>query len=144
MACQSVLDRYFRRHSGEIRKIIQSPAAVILFLEICRGSVADSNVLHGPCSTHREVGALRLPSERVSSMSKNVRRDDPQDLVTPRQIELLRLLGCGLTLGEAAERMGITKKTANVHKCRLMHRLELGTREDLVAYVGKAFPKADD
>lgn len=73
-------------------------------------------------------------------MSDQIRRDDPHDLISPRQVELLRLIGRGMTLKKAADRMGITRKTANDHKCQLMHRLDLHTREDVVTYARKAFP----
>lgn len=70
-------------------------------------------------------------------MSDQRRRDDPHELISPRQIELLKLIGSGMTLQRAAERMGISRKTANDHKCQLMHRLNLHSREEVVAYVKK-------
>ena len=76
-------------------------------------------------------------------MSKQVRRDNAHELISPRQLELLQLLGTGLTLKEAADFMGITRKTANHHKCQLMHRLHLHTRQDVVAYARKAFPDTE-
>jgi DNA-binding CsgD family transcriptional regulator len=54
--------------------------------------------------------------------------------ISPRQRELLQLLGNRMTLGEAANAMGITKKTANTHKCQLMFRLGLRSRRELLEF----------
>jgi hypothetical protein len=40
-----------------------------------------------------------------------------------------------MTLRDAASIMRITMKTANDHKCQLMFRLGLKSREELVEYV---------
>jgi DNA-binding NarL/FixJ family response regulator len=73
-------------------------------------------------------------------MPDRIRRDDPHKVVSARQIELLRLLGQGLNLPQAAKHMGITRKTANDHKCQLMYRLQLKTRKEVIRYARQVFP----
>lgn len=52
--------------------------------------------------------------------------------LSPRQRELVQLLGEGRTLREAADLMGISRKTANAHKCRLMFHIGAESRNDVV------------
>ncbi len=54
--------------------------------------------------------------------------------LSPRQKEILRLLGSGLSLSESADRLEISRSTANSHRARLMERLELGNRNDLIEF----------
>jgi two-component system response regulator NreC len=56
------------------------------------------------------------------------------DRLTPREREVLRLLAEGLSLKEVAARLGITPKTADVHKTSLMRKLDLHDRTQLVKY----------
>ncbi len=70
-------------------------------------------------------------------MSLDDRDTPPVDLISPRQLELLLLLGSGMSLRQASEQMGIERKTANDHKCRLMYRLDLKSRDELKAYAGR-------
>lgn len=74
-------------------------------------------------------------------MTNEIRRDDPHQPLSPRQLELLKLLSSELTLSQAADRMGITLKTATDHKCKIMYRLQLETRGELIAYGRDAFPE---
>jgi DNA-binding NarL/FixJ family response regulator len=52
----------------------------------------------------------------------------------PRQFELLRLLGGGKTVKEAAVIMAISKRTAECHKYEIMKRLGIKTTAELIRY----------
>lgn len=54
--------------------------------------------------------------------------------LSPRQQAMLRLLGSGLSLSESAARLEISRSTANSHRARLMERLELNDRAELIAF----------
>jgi DNA-binding NarL/FixJ family response regulator len=56
------------------------------------------------------------------------------DLLTRREREVLRLIGQGATSKEVAERLGISPKTAQVHRENLKHKLKLRTTAALVRY----------
>ena len=58
--------------------------------------------------------------------------------LSPRQRELLRLLGSGESIRDAAGTMGISRKTATGHKCQLMYRIEVTSREELVVFAKRA------
>jgi DNA-binding NarL/FixJ family response regulator len=59
------------------------------------------------------------------------------DLLTRREREVLRLIGQGATSKEIAERLGISPKTAQVHRENLKQKLHLRTTADLVRYAIK-------
>jgi DNA-binding NarL/FixJ family response regulator len=59
------------------------------------------------------------------------------DLLTRREREVLRLVGQGATSKEIAERLGISPKTAQVHRDNLKQKLNLRTTADLVRYAIK-------
>lgn len=54
------------------------------------------------------------------------------------------ILGSRLTLQQAADQMGITRKTANLHKCRMMYRLSLSSRNELKDNVGQSRAEPSD
>lgn len=61
------------------------------------------------------------------------RAADPASL-SPRQAEILDLLGRGLATKEIAARLGISVKTVETHRARLMHALHLRRGSELVRY----------
>jgi DNA-binding NarL/FixJ family response regulator len=59
------------------------------------------------------------------------------DLLTRREREVLRLIGQGATSKEVAHRLGISPKTAQVHRDNLKQKLNLHTTAALVRYALK-------
>ena len=59
------------------------------------------------------------------------------DLLTRREREVLRLIGQGATSKEVAQRLGISPKTAQVHRDNLKQKLNLHTTAALVSYAIK-------
>lgn len=54
--------------------------------------------------------------------------------LTPRELEVLRLVAGGLTNQAIAERLGISRKTVDVHRTNLMRKLDLHDVTELVKY----------
>jgi DNA-binding NarL/FixJ family response regulator len=54
--------------------------------------------------------------------------------LTTREREVLRLVGQGATSKEIAQRLGISPKTAQVHRDKLKQKLNLRTTADIVRY----------
>jgi len=63
-------------------------------------------------------------------------RAGPKDygLLSRRELEVLRLVGEGLTNGEIAARLFISPKTAEHHVGRIYSKLQLRTRTEVAAY----------
>jgi DNA-binding NarL/FixJ family response regulator len=78
-------------------------------------SSASVTLFRGPLAKNRKSEAL------------------PKDL-TPREIEVLRLLAKGLTNREVAASLDISVKTVDVHRAGIMRKLELATYSDLIQF----------
>lgn len=55
--------------------------------------------------------------------------------LTPREREVLIMTAGGLSSAEAAQRLGISPRTVETHRARVMNKLGLHRRADLVRYV---------
>lgn len=55
------------------------------------------------------------------------------ELLTPRQVEVLRLMAEGLTNAQIARRLGVTPNTARIHVENVRQRLGATTRIEAVA-----------
>jgi DNA-binding NarL/FixJ family response regulator len=78
---------------------------------------------HRPYYSRRVVGLLGSRSGAPSP-----------DELTPREREVLRLIGKGRTTRDVAATLGIALKTAEVHRTHLMHKLGAHSTSDLVHY----------
>jgi DNA-binding NarL/FixJ family response regulator len=61
----------------------------------------------------------------------------PDDALSPREREVLRLLAQGQTMKEAAAALGITTRTVAFHKYRIMRTLSLRSSAELLYYAIK-------
>ncbi|MGA9994227.1 MAG: response regulator transcription factor [Pyrinomonadaceae bacterium] len=62
---------------------------------------------------------------------------DKHETLTTREREVLQLSAEGHTNSEIAARLGISTRTAETHRSRLMHKLGLHTQSDLIRYALK-------
>ncbi|HEY1341563.1 MAG TPA: LuxR C-terminal-related transcriptional regulator [Bryobacteraceae bacterium] len=58
----------------------------------------------------------------------------PESGLTPREIEVLKLVVSGLTTKQVAESLGISFKTAACHRMRIMEKLDIHETAGLVHY----------
>jgi DNA-binding NarL/FixJ family response regulator len=58
----------------------------------------------------------------------------PQDTLTPRQREVLRLLAEGRRVKEIAAQLGLSVRTVEAHKYEIMRQLEIDNMVDLVKF----------
>ncbi|CAH8773016.1 response regulator [Paenibacillus dendritiformis] len=86
---------------------------------------------------------LRPQETRIllSSMLKKTPHEaeagDPYRLLSPREIEVLRFLARGYTLVETARELMVSIKTVDTHKTRMMNKLNVTRRSQLVEYAMK-------
>ncbi len=60
--------------------------------------------------------------------------DNQNDLLTHREIEIIRLLTQGKTSTEIAEGLNISARTVDTHKQNVMHKLNLKNKTELLRY----------
>ncbi len=73
----------------------------------------------------------------VLARLKNPERATAGARLTPREREVLRLIGEGATTKEVAQRLGISPKTAQVHRENLKQKLDLRSTAAIVRYAIK-------
>ena len=91
-----------------------------------------------------EFARISRPKAPVSSKSSgNAGEADPSGLLTPRQIQVLRLAADGLQYKEIAARLYLSPRTIKYHMVEIMNRLHLENRAQVLAYAGRMGWTAD-
>jgi DNA-binding NarL/FixJ family response regulator len=65
---------------------------------------------------------------------KTVAGDVPHDLLSEREVHILKLFAQGNTVNEIAEKLFINSKTVSTHKARLMQKMNFQNNAELVRY----------
>jgi len=73
--------------------------------------------------------AEKLALEVVDGVEK-----PPHELLSPRELEVLKLVAGGLSLKEIAGRLGVNPKTVSSFRARVLEKMGLKTNADLVRY----------
>lgn len=100
-------------------------------------SQAVSDMIQAIRDVHR--GRLYL-SPAISNVVVGAYRERgelPRDPLTPREREVLQLIAEGKSTKQVAEALGITVKTAESHRSRIMFKLEIHEKAGLVRYAIK-------
>ena len=71
----------------------------------------------------------RLPRPRAAAA-----RTTPEDPLTPRELEVVKLIAEGLTSEEIAEQLVISKKTVDRHRANVLEKLGMRNRVELTRY----------
>ena len=70
-----------------------------------------------------------------ASLNAEVEESSPQSALSVREREVLLLVARGLTSAEIGSRLYLSPRTIDTYRNRLMRKLELGSRAELVDYV---------
>jgi two-component system, NarL family, response regulator NreC len=76
----------------------------------------------------------RFVSRRVSAVVTAMRATGREDDLTPREVEIARLIALGHTSAEMAEKLHLSTRTVETHRSRIHRKLGLTTRAQLVRY----------
>ncbi len=77
-------------------------------------------------------GSLRDPSRSASQIE--TRPSTPLDSLTTREMEVLRMIGKGLSRAEIGSQLSRSTKTVDCHQERMMKKLGVSSRADLIRY----------
>jgi DNA-binding NarL/FixJ family response regulator len=98
-------------------------------LEVAVMAVAHGETYLSPAVSKHVVGEY---VRRVSG------EENPLDVLTPRQREILQLLAEGHTAQDIAQTLNISVKTVETHRAQLMERLDIHDLAGLVRYAIRA------
>jgi len=83
---------------------------------------------------HRAAHGEEFVSARVAAGLDVLRRTADGGLLSPREVEILRLIALGYTSAEIAAQLHLSRRTVETHRARIFEKLELRTRAELVRY----------
>jgi two-component system, NarL family, response regulator NreC len=87
-----------------------------------------------PEAIRRAAHDEQYVSPRISLPLENAIRAVAEDTLTVREIEVLRLIALGHTSVEIAQELALSPRTVETHRARILRKLGLTTRAELVAY----------
>ena len=85
-------------------------------------------------AVHRAAHGEEFVSPRVAAGLEVLRRAADGGLLSPREIEILRLIALGYTSAEIAAKLHLSRRTVETHRARIFQKLELRTRAELVRF----------
>ncbi|WP_454624135.1 response regulator transcription factor [Bradyrhizobium cenepequi] len=80
-----------------------------------------------------------IDQDRISRLERSVLAELRRRLsrLTPREREVLPLVASGLLNKQAAAELGISEVTLQIHRCKIMQKMETASLPDLVRIAGK-------
>jgi NarL family two-component system response regulator LiaR len=87
-------------------------------------AVYEGNFTFNPEFTRRLMAELRHPTKKI----------EPLDVLSGREMDVLRMAGAGLSNAEIAARLFITEGTVRFHLSNILHKLNLPSRTQAVLY----------
>jgi two-component system response regulator NreC len=93
---------------------------------------ADAELMHAV--RQAAEGRTYLNPELGAKLAAAPEGQTRPDNLSPRELEILKLIALGHTNGEIAERLVLSVRTVESHRAHIQQKTRLGTRAELVAY----------
>jgi len=74
-------------------------------------------------------------AERLAGLVGSAGAQAPHERLSDREFEVLRALGGGMTVKDVAEQLHLSSKTVSTYRARLLEKMGLRSKADLVRYV---------
>ncbi len=89
--------------------------------------------------SHEEIASLEAAGEQLLALDRNeIRQAAPHrsslELLTPRELQILRLIARGQMNKEIASDLGISKRTVELHRANIMEQPSLRNLSELVRF----------
>ena len=85
-------------------------------------------------AVHRAAQGEEFVSARVAAGLEVLRRSADAGVLSPREVEILRLIALGYTSAEIAAKLHLSRRTVETHRARVFQKLGLRTRAQLVRF----------
>jgi two-component system response regulator NreC len=85
-------------------------------------------------AVRRAAHGEEFVSARVAAGLEVLRRAVDGGVLSPREVEIVRLIALGYTSAEIAAQLHLSRRTVETHRARIFEKLELRTRAALVRY----------
>lgn len=92
---------------------------------------ADSELV---AAIHDAARGEEYVSPRVAAALDTLRRGVDGDALSPREVEVLRLIALGHTSAEIASKLRLSRRTVETHRARIVRKLGCRTRAELVQF----------
>lgn len=74
-------------------------------------------------------------AERLAGMTLEGKTRAPHEAMSDREFEVLRALGSGMMVKDVALQLKLSAKTVSTYRARLLEKMGLASKADLVRYV---------
>jgi two-component system, NarL family, invasion response regulator UvrY len=74
-------------------------------------------------------------AEKLAGLIDHDSKRAPHERLSDREFEVLRALGSGMAVKDVAEQLNLSAKTISTYRARLLEKMSLKSRADLVRYV---------
>jgi two-component system, NarL family, response regulator NreC len=85
-------------------------------------------------AVHRAARGEEFVSDRVASALEVLRRTADGGVLSPREVEIVRLIALGYTSAEIAAKLHLSRRTVETHRARIFQKLRITTRAELVRF----------
>ena len=75
---------------------------------------------------------FQIERQRIAAENANARRDDFLDALTERERQVAALASRGMSNRDVGDQLGISHRTVEVHKARIMNKLGIRTTAELI------------
>jgi two-component system response regulator FixJ len=127
-------EELFKRHSSMSVIIITGHADVPLAVRAMKAGALD--VLEKPFSNEKLIArvnsALAIASDKATEASFRDRLSQKLQMLSDRERDVLKLVVEGYSNREIAQALAISQRTVDIHRARVMEKLEAGSLAELV------------
>ena len=120
----------------EVVEVLQAGASGYVLKAAGPADLVDAirRVAVGETYVQPSLGAALLRRGLVTPASTDPVRARAAKTLTPREVDVLRLLARGHTNAEMSSMLGMSLRTVEAHRARLLRKLSFETRAELVRY----------
>lgn len=115
--------------SGYLLKNMDAKNLIDMMTDIENGEAPLS-----PGIASRILREFKRNSEQNNVTSQRMKEFKEKNILTDRQLEVLEMVAKGITYKETGDALGLTERTVKYHMGKILERLHLDNRAQLIAY----------